>query len=111
MGFVNDNNQADIKLSEELLSAKITDAVIGTKGVHSLYGGLSLSFLNKGLKLNITDEGVIANIYVIVNYGMKIPEVAWNIQESVKHEIESAGSTALEINIHVQGVYFNEEAT
>ncbi|MGI6752519.1 MAG: Asp23/Gls24 family envelope stress response protein [Anaerovoracaceae bacterium] len=110
------NDKADaIGISEGQLLPRIMQSILNTRGVHSLSGGLSLNFLNKdpyhkGLRINITEKGVHVDIYVIVNYGVKIPEVAWNIQEGVKSEIESLTNLCTsEINIHVQGVYFDEQ--
>lgn len=115
MGFTNEDNLGDINISEEVLAACVMTAVLRTKGVHSLYGGLARNLLNKdpmykGLKLNVTDEGVVVDIHVIVEYGVRIPGVAWDIQENVKAEIESVtGMGVHAINIHVQGVHFDEE--
>ena len=45
-----------------------------------------------------------------VRYGCRIPEMAWNIQEKVKREIAGRTEAAIsKINIHVQGVSFDEQ--
>lgn len=45
------------------------------------------------------------DIYVIVEYGVRIPQLAWEIQSCVKKEIESITDEKVkEVNIHVQGV-------
>ena len=45
---------------------------------------------------------------MIVNYGVRIPEVAWNVQENVKKAIENmTGLNVVEVNIHIQGVSFD----
>ncbi len=50
------------------------------------------------------------DLYTIVEYGTKIPDVAWEIQESVKRAVETmTGIEVNEVNIHVQGVHFPEE--
>ena len=41
---------------------------------------------------------------------MKIPEVAWDIQENVKKEVEAMTEAVVKaVNIHVQGVHFTDE--
>ena len=49
-------------------------------------------------------------MYIIVKYGVRIPELAWEIQESVKNNIESmTGLTVDKVNIHIEGVSFDEK--
>ena len=115
MGSSADESLGAISISEEVIAACVQNAVLNTKGVHSMTGGLTRNLLNKdplhkGLKVNIAQEGVYVDVYVVVEYGVKIPEVAWDIQENVKAEIETlARLDVLAVNIHVQGVHFNEE--
>lgn len=54
------------------------------------------------------DEGkVVIDIYLNVSYGFSVPEVACNVQETVKSEIEAATSFTVEaINVNVSGVVF-----
>jgi uncharacterized alkaline shock family protein YloU len=43
----------------------------------------------------------------VVEYGVRIPDVAWKIQENVKRAIEGmTGLEVVEVNVHVQGVNF-----
>ena len=52
---------------------------------------------------------ISVDAYVLVRYGLRIPDVAWDLQEFLKNELE--GSTGYEVkavNIYVQGVYFGE---
>lgn len=115
MDYANEDYQFEINISEQEIATSAMAAILGTKGVHSLQTGLARNLLNmdphyKGLKINITDEGLVIDIYVIVDYGVKIPEVTWDIQENVKAKIESLSDLMVNaINIHVQGVHFNEE--
>jgi uncharacterized alkaline shock family protein YloU len=47
---------------------------------------------------------------VIVTYGCKIPQVAWDIQDNVKNEIQSMTNQKLNaVNIHVEGVKRNDQ--
>jgi len=44
-------------------------------------------------------------VYVIVQYGIRISEVAHNLQETVKFEVErSVNVHVLKVNVNVQGV-------
>jgi len=63
----------------------------------------------KGVKVEINDNNVDIDFFIIVEYGARIPEVAWRIQEKVKAAVESmTGMTVTSINIHVQGVSFDK---
>ncbi|HAA37977.1 MAG TPA: Asp23/Gls24 family envelope stress response protein, partial [Firmicutes bacterium] len=45
------------------------------------------------------------DLYIIVSYGTKIPEVAANVQEKVKYTLEKlTGLNVTQVNVHVQGV-------
>ena len=39
---------------------------------------------SKGVKVEVGEKEAAVDLYIIVNYGVRIPEVAWNVQESVK---------------------------
>lgn len=61
--------------------------------------------LSKGIEVTIDDDRVIVDLYLIVEYGVKIREVAHNVIESVKYAIENQlGLQTLRVNVIVQGV-------
>ena len=65
----------------------------------------------KGIKVSKDEQGVVsAEIQIIVDYGVKVPEVCANIQNSVATALETmTGLPVGAINILVQGVRFKEE--
>lgn len=103
-----------VKIPDEVISVCAINAATRTKGVASLAGGLSDSItenilgkepLSKGTKVTQTSGGITIDLFVKVNYGVKIPSVAWDLQRNVKKEIETmTDKTVLAVNIHVQGV-------
>lgn len=61
--------------------------------------------LERGVDIKITDGTVEVSLHVIVEYGVKISEVANNIMEQVKYAIEnSCGLEVKAVNVHVEGV-------
>jgi uncharacterized alkaline shock family protein YloU len=61
--------------------------------------------VDKGVDVVQGDEGLVIDVYVIVQYGMRITEVAHNLQETVKFEVERAVNVPVQkINVNVQGV-------
>lgn len=99
---------------EHLILNKIRDIVLNTSGVHgfaeNLTEQLSKSILginspNKGIKINKDKDGHIIDLFVVVEFGSNIPEVAWNIQENVAKGLREMLYVDLsKIDIHVQGV-------
>jgi uncharacterized alkaline shock family protein YloU len=93
------------------MAAMEVDGVAGmssgfTGGLAEVLGRTNLA---KGVKV-ISRSGVTSvDIYVVVRYGVRIPEVAFEIQEHVRSNIENqAGIVVDSVNIHVQGVDFSE---
>ena len=51
------------------------------------------------------EDGLAIDVYVIVQYGIRISEVAHNLQETVKFEVERSVNVPVgKVNVNVQGV-------
>lgn len=61
--------------------------------------------VDRGVVVVEVEGGLAIDVYVIVQYGMRISEVAHNLQETVKFEVErSVNVPVVEVNVNVQGV-------
>ena len=61
------------------------------------------------IKLNFDKEGIIADIGVKVEYGYNVPSLAFRIQQSIKHNVESMTNYKVaKVDVHVQDVDFPE---
>ena len=61
--------------------------------------------LAKGIKVDTTDNKAKIDVNIIVDYGARIPDVAFEIQNRVKTAVENmTGLKVEEVNVHVQGV-------
>ena len=77
-------------------------------GINQFLGGNKK--YSKGVKIEMEGNEVIINLFVIVRYGVKIPDVAFSIQNSVKDSVEGmTGLTVKSVNINVQGVTFEND--
>ncbi len=104
----------NIKISDEVIAVCAINATLKTEGVADLEGGiqntLSRNFLgkdmlSKGIKVTQADDGVVIDVHITVKYNVKIPAVAWDIQENVKKEVQSMTEVTVKaVNIHVEGV-------
>ena len=65
----------------------------------------------KGVKVEVGEREAAVDLYIIVEYGVRIPDVALTVQENVKRAIENmTGLSVVEVNVHVQGVGFPEDS-
>lgn len=107
------NENGNINISDEVISIIASLAATEVKGVagmgNSISGGfaelLGKKSLSKGVKITATENGADLDLSIIVEYGTKIPDVAWKLQEKVKSEVEAmTGLTVNAVNISVDGV-------
>lgn len=86
------------------LAACEVPGVTGMSGV-SLVEMLRKSNLAKGVKVTVGEREAAVDVYVVLDYGVKIPEVALRVQENVRNAIETmTGLAVIEVNVHVQSV-------
>jgi uncharacterized alkaline shock family protein YloU len=109
-----DENQSIIKISDEVVLSIAGNSASNVEGVFSMSGSiagdiaeaLGRKSTTKGVKLERDKNKLYLDLYIIVRYGVRIPDLSWKIQESVKNEIESmTGLTVMQVNINIQGVH------
>ena len=62
---------------------------------------------DRNIKVEIKDNKPFINLYIIIKYGVRIPDIAWDIQNRVKEVlIKKLDTEVNEIDIHVQGIQF-----
>lgn len=102
MNTENEEKLGAVKIAEDIIGKCALDSSNEIAGFHN--------FVRKGIKIGQAEDGIILDLYIVVDYGVKIPEVAWNLQEKVKKDIENTLELVVKtVNIHVQGVHFIEE--
>ncbi|MBR2704970.1 MAG: Asp23/Gls24 family envelope stress response protein [Clostridia bacterium] len=110
-----DNNK--IKIADEVVAVIAGKAVTEVQGVSEMSGGFAGGIgevlsgkknLAKGIKVVVTDKDAKIDVNIIVEYGVRIPEIAFEIQTKVKKAVEAmTGLKVAEVNVHVQGVNTN----
>lgn len=102
-----------IKISDEVVETIASVAISEISGVSSTGSGfvdgiakrLTKKPVTSGIKANIGEETVSVDINIVVKYGVRIPEVAWEVQDAVKREIElMTGLTVDKVNVRVVGI-------
>ena len=103
-----------IKISDDVVAVIAGVAVSEVPGVASMAGGFAGGIsevfsgkknMAKGIKVEIADNDTKIDVNIIVEYGTRIPDVAFEIQNRVKKAVENmTGLNVEEVNVHVQGV-------
>jgi len=66
---------------------------------------------NSTIKVEIKDNKPLINLFIIIKYGVRIPDIAWDIQNRVKEGLmKKLGTEINEIDIHVQGIQFPKKS-
>jgi uncharacterized alkaline shock family protein YloU len=66
---------------------------------------------HKGVEVKFSQDRVIIDLYVIIEYGTRISEVARNIMSNVKFAVESAlGVPVVHVNVNVQGIRVSDQS-
>lgn len=112
------NDAGTIRIADEvvaIVAGMAATEITGVAGMSAgLVGGIAEMLgkknMAKGVKVEVGEREAAVDLYIIVEYGVKIPDVALRVQENVKRAVESmTGLDVIEINVHVQGVGFSPE--
>ncbi len=108
-----------IQISDDVVAVIAGKAVSEVSGVSGMAGGFAGGItevlsgkknLSKGIKVDIEGKESKIDVNIIVEYGVRIPDVAFEIQNRVKKAVETmTGLTVLNVNVHVQGVKTTED--
>lgn len=114
MGEVALENNANIKISDDVIAVIAGVAASEVSGVAEMSGGFAGGIsevlsgkknLSKGIKVESGEKETKIDVNIIVEYGIRIPDVAFEIQNRVKKAVESmTGLKVTQINVNVQGV-------
>ncbi len=108
-----------VKIADDVVAIIAGIAANEVPGVASMSGNLvggigeMLGRKNpqKGIRVTVSGNDCTVDVYLTVAFGTRIPDVAQKVQESVKRAVENmTGLKVLEVNVHIQGVTFDEGA-
>ncbi len=107
-----------IRISDEVVGIIAGLAATEVDGVSGMSGGIAGGIaeilgkknFSKGVKVEVGETEAAINLYIVVEYGVRIPDIAQEVQEKVKNAVESmTGLSIVEVNVHIQGVSFRDE--
>ncbi|MBR2614052.1 MAG: Asp23/Gls24 family envelope stress response protein [Clostridia bacterium] len=104
-------HEGKIVYGEGIIDNIVILAVAEVEGVdiYLPYEGKSKSAI-KSVKIRHEKEGIYVDVDVVVDSSYIVPEVAFRVQENIKHNVEAMTEFHIaEVNVVVKGVIFNEE--
>ena len=116
---------SDITTSQGMIEISTTAvATIANQAINQCYGVVGMADKNlasgiakllsrdskRGIDIEIKGDQIKIDVYVVVEYGVRIKTVAESIQHTVKFHVEkSIGLTVCEVNVFVQGLRLSKE--
>ena len=114
-----ENTDTGVEISDEVVAVIAGIAVADVQGVAGMAkgfaGGITEALsgkknLAKGIKVEVAGKETKIDVNIIVEYGSRIPDVAFEIQSRVKKSVkEMTGLEVVSVNVHVQGVQTPQE--
>ena len=121
MAEYSSNKKGERTMSQGFIAQYAAEAALRTNGVAALdEGGVAAiksafgyEHEGKGVQVafNSRDEAACEiTVYPVVYFATIVPEVAWNLQENVKSDVEKYTGLVVEsVDVHVCGVVTREE--
>ena len=79
--------------------------------INEVDGVSLLNTKNKGVKLSFEKQGIVADISVKVDANYNVPTLAFSIQQSITHNVESMTKYKVaKVDVHIQDVDFSENS-
>lgn len=110
--------EGKIRISEDVIAQIAVRALASVEGVVPAAPGLmaNLRMGRKavgGVRIAISEgerPEIQVDTYVSVKYGLRIPDVCWDVQEAIKEQVENySGYAVKSVNVYVQGITFVEK--
>lgn len=115
---LSNDSQGKVTFANDVVAVIAGLAATEVEGIAGMSGGimggiadkLGRKNLTKGVKVEVGTEEAAIDLYIIVNYGVKIDDVCVEIQNAVKKSVETmTGLKVVEVNVYVQGVVVPKE--
>lgn len=108
-----------IQVSRNAIASVASEAILSCYGVVGMAAStlrdgiaevLQVDSYHRGVEVEVVDDEIVIDLYVVIEYGTRISEVAHNVMESVKFSVEKAlGMRVAEVNVHVQGLHISDD--
>ncbi|WP_407268341.1 Asp23/Gls24 family envelope stress response protein [Radiobacillus sp. PE A8.2] len=113
-----DSRLGKVEIAPEVIEVIAGIAATEVSGVFAMRGNFASGVAErfgkkshgKGIKVELTETGVLIDVYVVIDYGSKIPDVAQKIQTNIRQALKNMTALEIEeINIHIVGVQMDHK--
>jgi len=107
------NEFGTIRIADEVVATVAGLAAVEVEGVAAMSGGwgtdlvekLGKKNFGKGIKVEVINDETKIDIFVVIEFGYPIPQVAADVQREVKQAVETmTGLNVTQVNVHIVGV-------
>ena len=71
---------------------------------------LKVKNTSKGVKVSVGEKEAIIDMYINVEFGSNIVEIAKKVQEEVKEKVETMTDLeVVEVNVHISGIHIKDK--
>lgn len=105
------SNGGAIHISEDVISELARKTIQGIPNIRTaskLGSKFALGRKSGGIHVSVehSQGSIDIDAYVLVKYGQRIPDLAWDVQEKIKDNLERyTGYSVKAVNVNVQGIY------
>lgn len=108
-------------MSQGFIAQYAAEAALQTPGVARLDAGgaavikAAFGYEHEGLGVQVffqeeSDEMITITVYPVIYFGQIVPEIAWDIQENVKSDVEKyTGLVVDAVDVYVKDIIMREE--
>ena len=107
----------NIRIADDVVKTIAAKTAADVEGVYKLAGGvvdevskiLGKKRPTNGIKVEVGEVECSIEVYLVIKYGYRIPEVAEEVQKAVLEEVSKlSGLKVVEVNVYVQNVRIEE---
>ncbi|RWZ60115.1 Asp23/Gls24 family envelope stress response protein [Halobacillus fulvus] len=108
----------NIEIAPEVIEVIAGIAVSEVSGVASMRGNFASGVVErlgkknhgKGVKVELTENGIIIDAFVVMDYGISIPDTAQKIQDNTRQALKNMTALEIkEINVHIVGIQMDSK--
>ena len=108
----------NIRISDEVIKTLVAKVAVDVDGVYKLAGGfvdevskmLGKKRLTNGVKVEVGEKECSIEVYIVVEYGYRIPDVAEEVQKTILESVSRlSGLKVVEVNVYVQNIKVQDQ--
>ncbi len=109
--------RGDVSYNKDIILSVVkiaTTEITGVSGLNQNFGLVLKRWFNnnynEGVKIVLSDSVLSVSVYITVQFGYNVSEIAYHVQENIKNAVTSILGLELDkINVHVLGVTFKTD--